>query len=297
MSGSDKETTVTEDKPTQPKLIMQTIYELWPKAKFSPSLLNLYRKKLTPLDRDRVILAIENVKCKKYGSQPELSWILAEYESLLPKEQQKPDGQSEGNKDGIEYQPTDNPYEDNWNRIKQVWPSAMFPTYLKEIFDNELRGLNQDWLTQAIGQVKCKFSSHQPELAWFLKAYERIEERAWASQDRKRTPVEVIIVDHVRVRDGRTSQVSTVFTNQAEAEAFAQQQNGTIRGQRKATSDDELRVWLKAKTRPELQAAVDLVRKQGWGEWQFPADIDKWTATMLGAVAGGLDVIERRRAA
>jgi streptogramin lyase len=88
-----------------------------------------------------------------------------------------------------------------------------------------------------------------------------------------------------------------VFTDRAEAEAFARQQNKTIRGQRKASSDDELRAWLKSKTRPELQAAVDLVRKQGWGEWQFPSDIDKWTAIMLGAVAGGLDVIERRRAA
>jgi hypothetical protein len=280
-----------------PDSVLALIIGLYPKAELTIEMINLLHEQLAHLDKSLVMQAIKNVRCSKTGSQPELAWILAEYKNLLPKEQQKPDDQSEGNKDGIEYQLTDNPYENNWNRIRQFWPSAMFPTYLKELFDNQLRGLNKDCLTQAIGQVKCKFSSHQPELKWFLEAYERIEERAWASQDRKRTPVEVIIVDHVRVRDGRTSQVSTVFTNQAEAEAFAHQQNGTIRGQRKATSDDELRVWLKAKTRPELQAAVDLVRKQGWGEWQFPADIDKWTATMLGAVAGGLDVIERRRAA
>jgi hypothetical protein len=197
----------------------------------------------------------------------------------------------------ITYKPPANGWEQNRERIRQLWGTAIYPEHLGNLMRQRLSCLNQEWLTQAIEDVKCRFSSHQPELKWFLEAYERIEQRAWSTQDRKRTPVEVIIVDYVRVRDGKTSQVSTVFTERAEAEAFARQQNGTIRCQRKATSDDELRAWLKAKTRPELQAAVDLVRRQGWGEWQFPSNIDKWTAIMLGAVAGGLDVIERRRAA
>jgi len=197
----------------------------------------------------------------------------------------------------ITYEPPKNAWEQNRERIRQLWPTAMYPEHLGNLMRQRLSGLNQEWLTQAIEDVKCKFSSHQPELKWFLEAYERIEERAWASQDRKRTPVEVIIVDHVRVRDGKTSQVSTVFTDRAEAEAFARQQNGTIRGQRKTVSDDELRAWLKAKTRSELQAAVDLVRRQGWGEWEVPGDLDRWGPMLLGAVAGGLDVIERRRAA
>jgi hypothetical protein len=197
----------------------------------------------------------------------------------------------------ITYEPPKNAWEQNRERIRQLWPTGMYPEHLGNLMRQRLSGLNQEWLTRAIEDVKCKFSSHQPELKWFLEAYERIEEKAWASQDRKRTPVEVIIVDHVRVRDGKTSQVSTVFTDRAEAEAFARQQNGTIRGQRKTVSDDELRAWLKSQSRAALQAAVDLVRRQGWGEWEVPGDLDRWGPMLLGAVAGGLDVIERRRAA
>jgi len=196
----------------------------------------------------------------------------------------------------IKYEPPTTAWDENRQRIRQLWPTAMYPDYLGKLMRERLSGLNQEWLTRAIEDVKCRFSSHQPELKWFLEAYERIEEKAWSAQDTKRTQVEVIIVDHVRVRDGQTREVSTVFTDRAEAEAFAKQQSGTIRGARTVMFDNDLRSWLKSQSRAALQEAVAVVRKQGWGDWQFPGDLDQWSPTMLGAVAGGLDVMQRRSA-
>jgi len=181
----------------------------------------------------------------------------------------------------------------NEERIRQYWPTAMYPTELKALIKRRLCRLNQQWLAEALEVVKCKYSSHQPELKWFLEQYEVCEDRAWKHQP-KPTTVKAIIVDHVRVRNGSEYDISTVFTVESEADDYARQVNGTIRGRRKAMSDDDLRSWLKSQSRAALQASVDVVRSQGWGEWQFPADLDQWTPTMLGAVAGGLDVMQRR---
>ena len=57
----------------------------------------------------------------------------------------------------ITYEPPKNAWEQNRERIRQLWPTGMYPEHLCNLMRQRLSGLNQEWLTRAIEDVKCKF--------------------------------------------------------------------------------------------------------------------------------------------
>ena len=61
---------------------------------------------------------------------------------------------------------------------------------IRQLFKKQLAGLNQVYLYDAIDNVKCKYSWHQPELQWFLKEYELIENKRLSSNPRPQKPEE-----------------------------------------------------------------------------------------------------------
>ena len=68
-------------------------------------------------------------------------------------------------------------WQHNEKRIRQMWPNAQWGdegNELRAIFKKHLSGLMQNHLYAAIDEVKVNFSSHQPELKWFISAYDRI---------------------------------------------------------------------------------------------------------------------------
>jgi len=181
-------------------------------------------------------------------------------------------------------------WEDNEQRIRELHPTAMYPPALKALIKQQLSKLNQQWLREALDEVKCKFASHQPELKWWLQAYERIEARWFKTQPAVQT-VRPIIVDHTRVRHGTTYEVSSVFYSLDEAVAFARNCGGSIRGKRHAPSDDELRAEIRALPRDQISAAVAWLRQRMWiGDDPVSGDLSKWSPALLGAIAGALDV-------
>jgi len=181
-------------------------------------------------------------------------------------------------------------WEMNEKRIRDLWPTAMYPPDLKDLIKRRLSRVNQQWLKEALEEVKSKYASHQPELKWFLQEYERIESR-WHRSQPQVAAIRPIIVDHTRMRNGIVYEVSAVFTSQDEAVEFAKTVNGKIRGKRKAPSDAELRAQVKALTRDQIKQAIDWLREQRWiGKEQVSGDIDSWSVMLLGSVAGAVDV-------
>ena len=184
-------------------------------------------------------------------------------------------------------------WEDNETAIRDLWPTAMYPPALKTLIKQQLSKLNQQWLREAIEQVKCQFASHQPELKWWLQAYEKIEKQWFKTQAPKKC-ADVIIVDHTRVRDGKTYEVSTVFNTIEDAVAFARNCGGSIRGRRHAVSDDQLRAEIKALPREQVGAAFEWLRKRAWiTKEKVTSDIDKWSPMLLGTISGVIDVTSK----
>jgi len=184
-------------------------------------------------------------------------------------------------------------WDDNEKAIRDLWPTAMYPADLKDLIKRQLSRLNQAWLREAIEEVKCKFASHQPELKWWLAAYERIEAR-WFKTQPAVTAVRPIIVDHTRVRNEKTYEVSSVFFSLEEAVAFARNCGGSIRGRRHTQSDDDLRAEIRALPREQISAAVAWLRQRMWiGSEPVSGDLAKWSPALLGAIAGALDVTSR----
>ena len=184
-------------------------------------------------------------------------------------------------------------WEDNEQRIRELHPTAMYPPALKALIKQQLSKLNQQWLREALDEVKCNFASHQPELKWWLQAYERIEAK-WFKTQPAVTAARPIIVDHTRVRSGQTYEVSSVFFSLDEAVAFARNCGGSIRGRRHTQSDDDLRAEIKRLPRDQISAAVAWLRQRMWiGKDEISGDIGKWSPMLLGSIAGALDVTAR----
>lgn len=184
-------------------------------------------------------------------------------------------------------------WEMNEKRIRDLWPTAMYPPDLKDLIKRRLSRVNQQWLKEALEEVKSKYASHQPELKWFLQEYERIESR-WHRSQPAVTVRRPTIVDHTRMRNGTVYEVSAVFQSHEEAVEFAKTVNGTIRGKRNAPSDAELRAQVKALDREKIKIAIDWLRERRWiGDQQVSGDIDSWSIMLLGSVAGAVDVTSK----
>ncbi len=72
-------------------------------------------------------------------------------------------------------------WAENHLRIKQMWATAEWggaDNALRDIFYRQLSGLMQNHLYAAIDEVKVNYSSQQPELKWFIQAYDRIVDRS-----------------------------------------------------------------------------------------------------------------------
>jgi len=184
-------------------------------------------------------------------------------------------------------------WEENEKVIRDLWPTAMYPEHLKDLVKRQLSKLNQQWLREAIEEVKCKFASHQPELKWWLVEYEKVEER-WLKTQPPKKCADVIIVDHTRVRDGKTYDVSSVFNTLDDAVAFARNCGGSIRGRRHAVSDEQLRREIKALPREQVSAAFAWLRQRAWiTKEKVSGDVDAWSPMLLGTISGVIDVTSK----
>jgi hypothetical protein len=63
----------------------------------------------------------------------------------------------------------------NTEKLKGLWPTALFPGDWLELFRNTFEGRNQFWVSEALNRVKLRYSSSQPELRWIAEAFREIE--------------------------------------------------------------------------------------------------------------------------
>lgn len=66
----------------------------------------------------------------------------------------------------------------NLERVLGLWPSAGLTADWKNLFLSRFRNVNQEWLREAIENVKFAKGSHVPELKWFLDEFEGIRRHA-----------------------------------------------------------------------------------------------------------------------
>ncbi len=62
-------------------------------------------------------------------------------------------------------------FDRNTQRLKALWPHAMFLPDWLDLWREDFQYKNQQFLAEAMADVKRKFSSHQPELKWFHEAF------------------------------------------------------------------------------------------------------------------------------
>ncbi len=63
----------------------------------------------------------------------------------------------------------------NTERLKGLWPTAMLPSDWLELWRTTFANRNQHWLSLAMERVKLRYSSHQPEIRWFVDAFREVE--------------------------------------------------------------------------------------------------------------------------
>lgn len=61
-----------------------------------------------------------------------------------------------------------------FREIQELWPLWDPPHTVRGILAKRFRGFRPDCFHEAIEEVACTYSSRQPPIAWFFKAYERV---------------------------------------------------------------------------------------------------------------------------
>ena len=66
-------------------------------------------------------------------------------------------------------------WDDNKRAINQLWPKAEFTDEERRLWNDDLSGLNQDVLYDAIRNVKRANDTLYPQLKWFRDEYRHLE--------------------------------------------------------------------------------------------------------------------------
>jgi len=102
---------------------------------------------------DDLKLALQAVKTKSDGIEPELSHVKVELEEI--KRARVPAS-----------------IYSNIAKVKSLWPNAGLKADFFDLFRREFENSNPKWVDDAIEAVKRQKSSHVPELKWFIEAFQ-----------------------------------------------------------------------------------------------------------------------------
>ncbi len=181
-------------------------------------------------------------------------------------------------------------WTENQKRIKEMWPTAMWgesDNALREIFKRHLSGLMQNHLYAAIDEVKVNFSSHQPELKWFISAYDKIVERSRKTESGPSRSADKWWVDFERPsrHTGLPYKFSTDAPDLATANEIAKRTNGRVRNRSKNDEAQSPVHFLLAQDRAVVATAVAQLRERGMiGKGKLPPDISQWRQSTIGFV-------------
>ena len=68
------------------------------------------------------------------------------------------------------------PWHENIKKINGLWPDANWTPEESAFYRKQLEQLDQDWLYEAIEEVRVTYSSKKPELKWFMDVYNRVKD-------------------------------------------------------------------------------------------------------------------------
>ncbi len=181
-------------------------------------------------------------------------------------------------------------WQHNEKRIRQMWPNAQWGddgNELRAIFKKHLSGLMQNHLYAAIDEVKINFSSHQPELKWFIQAYDRIVDSTRKTESGPSRSADKWWVDFERPskHTGLPYKFSTDAPDLATANEIAKRTNGRVRNRSKNDEAQSPVHFLLAQDRAVVATAVAQLRQRGIiSKDQLPSDISQWRQSTIGFV-------------
>lgn len=193
-------------------------------------------------------------------------------------------------------------WEHNEIRIRQMWPNAQWGdtgNELRAIFKKHLSGLMQNHLYAAIDEVKVNFSSHQPELKWFISAYDRIVDSHRKFESGATRAADKWWVDYERPskHTGLMYKFSTDAPDLKSATAIAASTGGRVRNYTQVIEQDSLVHHLKSLPRADIAAAIGALRARGMmSKDQLPSDISQWRPATVGFVTQQLQQNPKQKA-
>ena len=66
-------------------------------------------------------------------------------------------------------------WNSNIERIRGLWPNANWTPEERDLWYQNLKDLNQDWVREAIDEVAKSYSSNKPTLKWVLSAFKQVK--------------------------------------------------------------------------------------------------------------------------
>ncbi len=186
-------------------------------------------------------------------------------------------------------------WQDNEKKIRQLWPNAQWgdeSNELRRIFKRKLSSLDQSILSRAIESVKTNFASHQPELKWFLSAYETIKQSERVVPTGATPCGDRYWVDYPKASrfTGVVAWVSSPAPDYETAKGWAVANNGRVRGGSHAEPISDPMDRIRSATRDELKRAIDSLRTDNYiSSYPLSSDPTKWDNRTIGSVAARLD--------
>ena len=187
-------------------------------------------------------------------------------------------------------------WEHNELRIRQIWPNAQWGderNELRQLFKRSLRNLNQAYLFDAIDAVKLKFSSHQPELVWFLKAYDSIAEaRNFKPSGATSTPDKWWVDFEAPPKHSPHLMYaySSDAVDRADAERIAKLTGGRIRNHSMIVEQDTTLERLRAMSRESIAYAVKVLRDARMISTKpLSPNVGNWKPATIGFVLGQIE--------
>ena len=155
-------------------------------------------------------------------------------------------------------------------------------------------------LYAAIDEVKVNFSSHQPELKWFISAYDRIVDsnRKFESGPTRATDKWWVDFERPSKHTGMPYKFSTDAPDFKSATALAASTGGRVRNHSQVVEQDSLVPLLMNQDRALVRFAVDALRARGMmSKDQLPSDISQWRPATVGFVTHQLQTRKQKELA
>lgn len=138
---------------------MRFVADNWPRLQVGDGWVETFESTFKDETFEDMKHALQNVKMKSDGLEPELSHIKSELDQI--KRARLPVS-----------------IYSNIAKVKSLWPNAGLKSDFFDLFRREFENSNPAWVNDAIDTVKRQKSSHVPELKWFIEAFQdrKIEE-------------------------------------------------------------------------------------------------------------------------